>query len=66
MGRPRKEKNVKMVVAEFVNPNTKNEKRKPNREIELATSQLKREMTEAMRVFRRNQKLPHLYNDSEK
>lgn len=66
MGRPKKQKHVQMVVAEFVNPNTKNKDRTPNREIELAASQMRSEMSEAMRLFRRQQKLPHLYNNSEK
>lgn len=62
MGRPKKEKQVRMVTEEFLSPSD-NKDRKPNREIELAVRDLHKTTNEAMRLFRRQYRLPHMYND---
>ena len=62
MGRPKKEKQVRMITEEFFSP-SENKDRKPNREIELAVRDLHKITSEAMRLFRRQYKLPQLYNN---
>jgi hypothetical protein len=63
MGRPRKEKRVKMLMENYTAGNT--DKREMPRDMQLATKQMRQEITEAMRTFRRTYKLPHMYNDDE-